>query len=242
MTSFPLSTRRVVNRLCKGLLIASLVIVAGIVGLLALLLVLWLTSFVAPAEDDCAFNSVSKAEYRRLLGEAKAQEWTVWPGLSNGIFWPSDRGLKQPTQSFESMLGSRLLRSIEQLTTNPASADAQLAAAHAVMRSIRAEYVSVFDIPDFRENGKLVRSHVHFMYFMPQIRFAPLCFFCLPWWSTTVQVVFRHDVAAASYGLERVVVLHSGLKYDPTRERNTSDECPVFPGTTARSTARAELK
>jgi hypothetical protein len=236
MTASPSATHRGVHSLFKGLVIASLVIIAGIVGLFVVLVVLWLASFVAPARDDCAFNSVSRSDYQRLLREAEAQEWTVWPGLSNGIFWPSDRGLEPPSDSFESMLGSRLLQSIEALTTDRASADAQLAAAHAVMRSIRAEYVSVFDIPDFRENGKLVRSHVHFTYFMPQIRFAPLCFLCLQWWHTTIQVVFRHDVAAASYALDRVIVLHSDLKYSPTKERNTSDECPTFPGSRATST------
>ena len=67
--------------------------------LFGLPLLLWLTSYIKwPSEQDrCAFGSVQNAEYRRLLASAKAQQWSVWPGLSNGIFWRSDRYLRLPT-------------------------------------------------------------------------------------------------------------------------------------------------
>jgi hypothetical protein len=63
-------------------------------ALAGLLLILWGWSFhdPAPDQDNCAFGPVSKAEYRYLLAEAKAQNWTVWPGLSNGLTSPTDHG------------------------------------------------------------------------------------------------------------------------------------------------------
>src|SRR5437899_3057746 len=69
------------------------VLLVAMFGTLGLLIVLWLLTFVdpAPAQDDCAFGSVSKAEYLQLLRRAKAQDWTVWPGLSNGLFSASER-------------------------------------------------------------------------------------------------------------------------------------------------------
>jgi hypothetical protein len=206
------------------------VAVALPVGFIGLLAILWFMSFVdpAPAQDDCSFNSVSKNEYLRLLAEAKAREWTVWPGLSKGIFWPSDRRLGEPEQSFESNMGQHLRRAIEQLTFNHGSPDAQLAAAHAVMRSIRAEYISVYEIPGFPDKAA---ADVKFRYFIPQRRFAPLCLHCLGWRFTTIDVHFRHVLAADTYELDRVIVLNGGLKYDPdkAKERNISVACPSFP-------------
>jgi hypothetical protein len=211
-----------------------LVVVALPIGFIGLLAILWLVSFVdpAPAQDDCAFDSVSKNEYLRLLAEAKAQDWTVWPGLSKGILLPSDRLFGLPDQSFEPRLGERLRRAIDELAFDHESADAQLAAAHAVMRGIRAEYVSVYEIPGFRDrDGKLNRADVEFTYFFPQRRFAPLCLHCLLFDYTTIAVYFGHDLITDSYGLDRVTVLNGELKYDPRKEqaRNISDPCPAFP-------------
>jgi hypothetical protein len=138
-------------------------------------LILWIASFVdpAPAQDDCALSSVSKTEYRQLLAQAKAQDWTVWPGLSNGMLlpWPP----RDVSFGFEHRgIGERLKRAIEGLNFDHSSADAQLAAAHAVMRSIHAEFVSVYRIPSsFAGKPQFIPETVVFTYFIPQRRFAP---------------------------------------------------------------------
>jgi hypothetical protein len=215
----------------RAMRIVIIVILAVPVGLFGLLVILWLLSFVdpAPSQDDCAIGSVSKTEYLRLLAEAKAQDWTLWPGLSDGIFDLPARTRQDP-YAFERRIGEQLQRAIEQLTFDHDSADAQLAAAHAVMRSIRAEYISVFEIPLNQFPDRSIMD-VELSYFIPQRRFAPLCVHCLMWWYTTIDVHFRHDVAANKYTLDRVVVLNAGLKYVPSKsdQRNISEPCPSFP-------------
>jgi hypothetical protein len=92
--------------------------------------------------------------------------------------------------------------------------------------------VSVWNIPELRRDGEPPTTSVDFRYFMPQTRFAPLCFLCPLWWFTTLAVVFRHDVSSDGYSFERIVVLHSNLKYTPSkREKNTTEACPAFPRT-----------
>jgi hypothetical protein len=58
--------------------------VIGVAGMF----VAWLIAFLDPAlqQHDCSFGSVDKSEYQRLLGRAKAQDWSVWLGLSKGLF------------------------------------------------------------------------------------------------------------------------------------------------------------
>jgi hypothetical protein len=208
------------------------VLLVAVFGTLGLLIVLWLLTFVdpAPAQDDCAFGSVSKAEYLQLLRQAKAQDWTVWPGLSNGLFSASERVPSRSTLPLESSTAKELRKFISELTPADAPADQQLAAAHALMRSIGAEYVRVSNVPDFRKNGQITTAYVNFQYFLPQRRFAPLCLFCLIWRYTTIAIAFRHEIAAGTYALRGVNVAHSGLDYDPEKTRNIADACPAFPG------------
>jgi hypothetical protein len=75
--------RNIRRRLIKALLATLVVIVGWPIVSLGTLLVLWGLSFVdpAPRQDDCTFGSVTNTGYRRLLSEAKAQDWSVWPGL-----------------------------------------------------------------------------------------------------------------------------------------------------------------
>ena len=234
---------RRLGRLAIKFLLVVVAITVGIpVALAGLLLALWGLSFrdPAPDQDNCAFGSVSNAEYRRLLAEAKAQDWTVWPGLSNGLFSPTDHGpLTKPTmewfffgerdiQEFKTRLGQHFKRSIEQLTFDHSSSDAQLAGAHAVMRSIHAEYVSVGETLSYHSSdGQVVPSKVEFSYFLPQIRFAPLCLRCLIFPHTTLDVFFRRNSTDI---LDLVVVQYSDFKYAPdkTKERNAGP-CPTFP-------------
>jgi hypothetical protein len=190
----------------------------------------WGLSFVdpAPAQDNCPLKSVSHSEYLRLLAEAKAQDWTVWPGLSKGIFWPSDRWLAPPVsdQPLESSAAERLFRSIEALPFDHNSADAQLAAAHAVMRSIQAELVDVDSLVAIPDAG--MPPATLFRYYIPQRRFAPLCLPCFFWRYTTIGVVFREETNSKKYGLD-VVVQNSNLKYDPQKKQNPDTVCPELP-------------
>jgi hypothetical protein len=178
--------------------------------------------------DDCTFNSVSNALYRNLLDQAKRQSWTIWPGLSDGVFWPSDRGLRQPTLQFEKALGNRLREVVGELAGDHPSADIELAAAHALMRSLGAHLVSAFEILGFPERDRHI---VQFQYFLPQRRFAPLCLHCLIWRYTTIAINFQHDLIADTRQLDAIGLLHGGLKYDPDpiKDRNVDKECPAFP-------------
>lgn len=208
------------------------VIVAILMAPFVLMLGLWLVSlFAAGGDADCTIGTVSAEQYRELYRQAKAGRWTVWPGLSNGIFWPSDRGLKEPSRSFEKALGERLLQAVDALSFDHGAADAQLAAAHAVMRSLGADYVSVFEIPDFEQNGRRISTRVQFEYFIAQQRFAPLCLPCFLSAYSKIGIVFSHDLAGNLYHLDHVFVLHGDLMYDPrpSKQRNVSSTCPAFP-------------
>jgi hypothetical protein len=212
-------------------------IIAAAVVLVPLLttIVLWAATLPIwqSERDDCVFNTVSNTQYRHMLDQAKRQSWTVWPGSSDGVFWPSDRGLGTPSPQFEPSLGGRLRVAIDELAGDHASTDVQLAAAHALMRSIGAKLVSIFEIPDFPQGGRQVRTTVQFRYFLSQRRFAPLCLTCVIWRYTTISVNFEHDLVANAYKLNGVVVLHGDLKYDPdpVKERNVNTSCPSFPVT-----------
>ena len=118
---------------------------------------LWISSLPIwqSESDDCMFNTVSNTQYRNLFDQAKQQSWTVWPGLSDGVFWPSDRGWRSlPSPQFEKALGNRFHGAIDELIHDRRSADMELAAAHAVMRSIGADLVSAFEILGFPERDR----------------------------------------------------------------------------------------
>jgi hypothetical protein len=202
------------------------------VGLLfALPVLLWAFSFTERLGlEKCSIGSISVAEYERILSRAGEQRWTVWPGLSNGVFWPSDRGFRGPTESFKSNLNDQLLLHIRELAGSGPSISRQLASAHAVMRSMGAEYVQTQEVPDMRRDR--AGSHVRFTYFLPQVRFAPACVLCLIWWYTTIDVIFSHDLATDRYELQAVNVLLAGLKGgtpDKNGARNVPwGSCPEF--------------
>jgi hypothetical protein len=184
----------------------------------------------APAQDNCPLKSVSHSEYLRLLTQAKAQDWTVWPGLSQGIFWPSNNWIAGPSRFYlEHSINDRLLQSIEDLTFDHASADAQLAAAHAVMRSMHADFVSAQEVLGCDDCFIPLPRRVDFKYFIPQRRFAPLCVFCLLWWDTTIQVVFDQEPGDGKYALNDVVVLNAGIKYTRDKKRARNAACPELP-------------
>jgi hypothetical protein len=128
------------------------------VGLTVLLLTPWAISLIDPVKtpDKCAFNSVTEDEYQHLLVQAKAQQWTVWPDLSNGIFWPSTRGPRPRGKDWESEATPKLLAYIRQLVPPESrSADRELAAAHALMRSIGAELVRVSDVSNSHGSSRI---------------------------------------------------------------------------------------
>jgi hypothetical protein len=130
-------------------------IIAAAVVVVPLLttITLWIASLPIwqSERDDCAFNTVSNRQYRDVLDQAKRQRWSVWPGLSNGVFWPSDRGFRLPGPQFEEVLGERLREAVDDLAGDYPSAEVQLAAAHALMRSLGANLVSASEVPPFRK-------------------------------------------------------------------------------------------
>jgi hypothetical protein len=210
----------------------GIVVIAILTGPFVLMIGLWLISFLgAGGDDNCTIGTVSAEQYRGLYRQAKVEPWTVWPGLSNGVFWPSDRGVRSPSPSFEKALGERLLQAVYALSFDHDAADAQLAAAHATMRSLGADYVSVFEIPDLAQNGRQVSTHVQFEYFIAQRRFAPLCLPCFLSGYSKIGIVFSHNLARNTYHLHDVFVLHGDWEYgpNPSKQRNVSSACPAFP-------------
>jgi hypothetical protein len=222
-------TRFVKQRYVKVLVGIFSAIVTLPVGFVVYSLSLWMASVIDPAsaQDDCALSWASKAEYRQLRAQAKAQNWTIWPGLSDGMFVPSPPWLVAPTDplGFERGIGERLKNAIEELSFDHGSADAQLAAAHAVLRSFHAEFVNFNHIPSFAGTPE----SVIFVYFIPQRRFAPLCLPCLLFRFTTMKVIFFRNAADTRYFLDRIVVSHGGLKYDPQKAEQRNAVCPEFP-------------
>ncbi|MBR1188815.1 hypothetical protein JQ634_17695 [Bradyrhizobium sp. AUGA SZCCT0240] len=201
------------------------------VGLLfALPVLLWAFSFTELVGlEKCSVGSISVAEYERILSRAGAQRWTVWPGLSNGVFWPSDNGFRGPTATFNSNINDQLLSHVRELAGPGASMNRLLASGHAVMRSMGAEYVQTQEVPDAR--GDRSGSRVRFTYYLAQVRFAPVCVLCLIWSHTTIDVIFSHDFATGRYELQEVNVLHAGLKGTPDKNRARNvpwGSCPEF--------------
>ncbi|OCK60822.1 hypothetical protein LMTR3_07245 [Bradyrhizobium sp. LMTR 3] len=198
--------------------------------LFALPLLLWAFSLTERfGLEKCSIGSISDVEYQRILSRAGAQRWTVWPGLSNGVFWPSDNGFRAPTASFNTNLNNQLLSHVRELAGPDASMNRQLASGHAVMRSMGAEYVQTLEVPDMRRDRS--GSRISFTYYLPQVRFAPACVLCLIWRYTTIDVIFSHDLATDRYELQAVNVLHEGLKgsSDKNRARNVPwGSCPEF--------------
>lgn len=216
--------RRSVARIAKFVLLIVFVF-------FAFLLVLYARGFVdaAPEQDDCAIGSISNEKYRSLLKRARDQAWTVWPGLSDGIFWPSDRGIKPPSREFEADVNRQLLNQIQELSLGEDTRDERLAAAHAVMRSIGADLNAILVVPDLKSAYAPPGESVRFKYFLSQRRFAPLCLLCLLSPHTTLDVVFRHDLLAQTYTLDHVTVLHDTLKGELHKIDGHNLLCPAFP-------------
>jgi hypothetical protein len=178
---------------------------------------IWIFGFIDRYGEKCNFASLSDAEYKTISSGASAQSWTVWPGLSNGVFF-SSRGEK---------IGRELILHIGALAGSGPSSNRQLASAHAILRGIGAEYVRTLEVP-----RNAVSSTVSFGYYLPQVRFAPACVFCLVWWYTTIDVIFSHELATDRYEFQAVNVLHAQLKYDADKQRARNvpwGSCPAFP-------------
>jgi hypothetical protein len=221
----------VIAKLFNGIIIAARVLIGLLFGVPILL---WLTSFIdrAPEQDNCAFGSVTQADYRPLLGEAKAQSWTVWQGLSNGVLFPSDRGIRTPSPEFQTRQSELLLRSFQQLTASDKSSNGQLAAAHALMRSVRAEYVNTSYVRDYERNRSTIR-YVSFGYLLPQARFAPLCLFCAIWPTVVVFIPFQFDNGSEMSIRDGIRILFPEVGFSPGKMRNTSESCPkLLPAST----------
>ena len=203
------------------------------------MLAFWLASFFSFEfeQEHCAFNSVSEAEYRRLLTQAKKQNWTVWPTLSMGLFQPSNRIVGNPTPSFRSFehgIGRRLKAYIEALVPKNANSDMKLAAAHAVLRSISAKYMDVSHVRSFSAPDRTIPATVRFTYIIPTRRFAPLCILCVLFQDTSIIVTFRVHDTPDRFIFDSVGILHEEPKYTPLKVRRASTACPAFPVVSAK--------
>lgn len=47
---------------------------------------IWIVSFIDRFGEKCYSGSINDVEYENISSRANAQPWTVWPGLSNGVF------------------------------------------------------------------------------------------------------------------------------------------------------------
>lgn len=199
----------------------------------SLVLLFWLMSYLDfTPQTPCQIGAVTDVEYQNLFERAKAQQWTVWPGVSDGILLPSRVAKSEPgSQPLTSVLRDKLVESIRELAPNEQDADMQLAAAHAVMRAMRAEYVRRYEVSPGYENGQLRGRGISFMYFIPQIRFAPLCATCLFFWETTIIASFSYDSKLEKYKFHTIYPSFANILYHPNRSdsRNVpAGSCPSF--------------
>jgi hypothetical protein len=197
-------------------LLKVIIWVAG--GYVAVCLVIWAAAFVdrAPRQDNCTFGSIASADYRKLLSQASAQDWTVWPDLSRGLFWPSNDFLHPQSRGYHSAVERALLLRARALTPSSSSFHEQLAAIHALMRSINAEFVLAARVKELQ----------YFTYYLPYRRFAPLCPFCFLYGSRDSDITFAFEENERGFHLVRVVVRHPGLKFQTDKNRLPAVGCP----------------
>jgi hypothetical protein len=190
-------------------------------------LALWLFAFVdfEPRQDNCAFGTLTKKDYRGLLKEARWQRWYLWPDLSSGIFFPSDRPLSTPTPGFKSELERQLLSKVTALAGENASSDRQIAAVHAIMRSLKAEYSRSNRVPHIWADREPIKSWTSYSYILPQRRFAPLCLACFFYPHTDISAFFAESEAGLR--LDRIVVRDEGSKFALRADQLPAAGCPL---------------
>lgn len=201
-----------------------------IIGALILLIValpwiLFLASFIdtVPEQDRCDFGSVTNVEYRELLARAKIQDWTVWPGLSSGLFFASNRAVGLPVGDHRRQMTDGLAASIRTSISSKRSPDELFAAAHAVMRSFGAQYNRTVLLPRNLSTERPRREYIYLEYLLPQRRFAPMCLHCFLWDLTAIAVDFERDLSG-EIELNNVHMFHGNIKNSPQRLRESS--CP----------------
>jgi hypothetical protein len=113
-------------------------------------------------QDGCSFGPVSNARYRELLAEAKRKQATEWPGL----VWHDRKA------------GDQLKQRFDDLSRGATSIYERIAAMHAVMRAVGADYrMTAFDSDDPYEAAFRAGGHVSFDYNIDANRlgfFAPV--------------------------------------------------------------------
>ena len=198
-----------------GRLLLALIII--LIVLILLPPVFFLVSYLdtEPAQDRCPLGSATSAEYQQLLSKAMLQKWAVWPGLSKGLFWQSEDWFSHPSSAYKQKVESALLNSIQELIPTGSTPDVQLAAVHAVMRSMGASYFTTVVLPERYASTRPRSTTIQFLYTIPQWRFSPYCVFCYPFHTTEILVNFDHFSHLNFTSLGRVVVLFANLKSNP---------------------------
>ena len=179
---------------------------------------IWIVGFIDRFGEKCNFGSINDVEYESISSRASAQPWTVWPGLSNGVFFASSGNNKVVSSSctLESCLDP-----IHQA----------IASWHPLTPSCAASAPNTSRLRNCPTRAELTPVRIFISHYLPQVRFAPACFFCLVWWYTTIQIIFSHELATDRYEFQAVNVLHAQLKYNPAKEgaRNIPwGSCPAL--------------
>jgi hypothetical protein len=179
--------------------------IVGVMRTLALLAVLYgvisISSFAlafAPTSlkhDLCEFGDISNDAYQALLKQAKAQQWMIWPDLSNGLFWPTDRWLYPQSRNYAQSVDEFLQSQIAALSPVQEPFDRRLAAAHALMRAMNLTFVKSQQVAGVQTSDGTIPRHLIYMYRLPQRRFAPLCAHCFYYTTSVMNLSFEKKTA-----------------------------------------------
>lgn len=199
-----------------------LVVLYGVISIASFAVAFVPTS---PNQDTCEFGTVSNPGYQALLKQAKAQQWTVWPDLSNGLFWPTDRGIYPQSRNYDQSVDAFLQSKISALSPAQDPFDRRLAASHALMRAMNLTFVKSQQVAGVRTSDGTIPQHLIYMYRLPQRRFAPLCAHCFYYTASIMKVSFEKKDGEEPR-LRRVFVHHTEPKYDSRVAELDPQDCP----------------
>jgi hypothetical protein len=185
--------------------------------------------FVKSMSEDsvCTVGTVTAAEYTELLNRAKKQNWTVWPSLSNGLFWPTDKVISPPGPGYEDAAENIFNGRIAVLSPEGSSFDQKLAASHALMRSMNLSLVRTHRVKGLTSAEGTTSEHLYYMYHIAQRRFAPLCIYCFFWPTSDINLHFE-QINGAEPILRNVFIRHSSFLYSSPADQFSPEGCPTI--------------
>jgi hypothetical protein len=179
-------------------------------------LVPWARSFFDSEQLSCDFNTITTKDFEKLLGQARTQPWQVEFGDLTSKMVRIDRGAGRLWgEQLVHPIEDKLLARIQQLIPSPSlSPDDELAATHAVMRSIGAKFA---DVVDSKYN-----NYITVRYTLPGRRLDPYCIGCFFWpydmflvefarpHTSVITSLDRLRYVTANFDLSTGRVIHSG--------------------------------